>query len=199
MRSLVRSFKDSQGVDRTVVGCSSLFAIRGAFVETLKDEAEKCCSRSVASARAESRCGAAGFLGIVVLHVQDAADLRLRSKKLAMQELPRRSRASNVLANVMVLYVGDCQIAVPSELVPLARKNANTLATALDIELRRVCTGAGLASGGGSAPAGDGPWTWFLYIIVQDGVLPIWQRLHSCWQWSVPRPLALAHATFWWR
>ena len=162
VRSLVRSFKDAEGVDQTVVGRSSLCEIRGAFVETLKDEVGKCCSRAVVSARTEPRCRAAGFLGVVLLHVQDAADLRLRSKSLGMPALPRRGRASNVLANVLEFYVGECTIAVPSELVPLARKNANTLATALDLELRRVCAGAGLA--------GDGPWAWLLHVILQDGV-----------------------------
>ena len=43
------------------------------------------------------------FHALVLVHAQDAADLRLRSREDYASSLPTRSRASNVLGQVVTL------------------------------------------------------------------------------------------------
>ena len=136
----------------------------------------------------------------MLVHAHDAADLRLRSREDIAAGLPTRSRASNVLAQVLTLYVGDHRISWPTELVALGSKDADTLVTALETRLREISDKAGFAfteqasaggvpASGGAVPAKGGGvparaggvpavsgagfgavWTWLLHILLQDGI-----------------------------
>ena len=79
------------------------------------------------------------FVPFLCLHVQDGADIRMRSPD---DEDPRafmcRSRSSNVLDQVVTLYTNFERVSIPMELVPLGSKSADTLVTALDKALK-VC------------------------------------------------------------
>ena len=99
---------------------------RGAFVKTLKTETQVHACRRVAADRARAQAEHHGFHFVVLLHSQDAADLRLRSRSDYTLRLPARSRASNVLGQVVTLYVRDLRISLPTELVALGSKDAET-------------------------------------------------------------------------
>ena len=116
LRSLVRSFKDIQGQDGTVVGRDSIKAARGAFVKTLKVETGAYSCRVVVADRAGAVEDRMDFHVVVLVHGQDAADIRLRCREDYTSGLPTRSRASNVLGQVVTLYVNNHRIAWPTEL-----------------------------------------------------------------------------------
>ena len=181
LRSLVRSFKDIRGQDTAVVSRTTVKAARGALVKTLKIETGAHASRVVAADRARAEAAKHEFHFVSVVHSQDAADLRLRSREDYASGLPTRSRASNVLGQVTTLYVGDSRIPWPTELVALGAKDADTLVTALEKTLRDISDKAGFACGSllanGGAPASSGEpaggglvWTWVLHILLQDGI-----------------------------
>jgi len=181
LRSLVRSFKDIKGQDATVVSRTTVKAARGALVKTLKVETGAHACRVVAAVRARAEAEKHAFHFVVLPLSQDAADLRLRSREDYASGLPARSRASNVLGQVATLYVGDCRIAWPTELVALGCKDADTLVTALEKTLRDISDKAGFAHGSllansgapassGEPASGGGVWTWVLHIILQDGI-----------------------------
>ena len=181
LRSLVRSFKDIRGQDTAVVSRPTVKTARGALVKTLKIETGAHASRVVAADRARAEAAKHEFHFVSVVHSQDAADLRLRSREDYASGLPTRSRASNVLGQVTALYVGDSRISWPTELVALGAKDADTLVTALEKTLRDISDKAGFACGSllanGGAPASSGEpaggglvWTWVLHILLQDGI-----------------------------
>ena len=131
LRSLARSFQDIQGKDSTVVSRPTIKAARGALVETLKVETGAHARRVVAADRARAGANNETFHALVLVHAQDAADLRLRSREDFASGLPTRSRASNVLGEVVTLFVKDHRISWPIELVALGCKNAGTVVSAL--------------------------------------------------------------------
>ena len=135
-----------------MVSRSSIKCCRGAFVKVLKMETQKHARRCVAAERARAQAEHHEFHFVVLMHSQDAADLRLRSRSDYTLRLPARSRASNVLGQVVTLYVRDLRISLPIELVALASKDAETLATVLEKTLCDISDNAGFAPASGGAP-----------------------------------------------
>jgi len=196
----MRSFSDVAGVDRTIVGRTSIRHIRNAFCETYKSWIADC----VASVCGQALLNGSGsvFVPFLCLHAHDGADIRMRSPD---DEDPRafmcRSRSSNVLGQVVTLYTNFERVSIPMELVPLGSKNADTLATALDKALRYVSACAFPVSTGGngklassgvkSASSGGaaGPEKWFLHILLGDGVGTNEAAAKTLWKMALDAPI----------
>ena len=91
-----------------------------------------CASESAAAATG------APFHTIVLTHVQDEADLRLRSFFDQRPDAPSRGRASKVQQHVCTLFAYGSDSTVPTELEALAEKRAVTLATSFEGVLRNL-------------------------------------------------------------
>ena len=139
-------------------------------------------ARAVAGAGAEASPGAAPGTGrsaregeaalralrtihlVTCLHVQDEAGLGLRSF-LAGLDHTSRSRTTKVQSHVVRLTIDGVAMDFPSELDPLANKQADTLATSLlRVRDRAIAV---VLRGIGDNPTGE---VWFWHVIVGDGV-----------------------------
>ena len=78
------------------------------------------------------------FLPVTLVHVQDEADMRLRSGDAREAKLPRRGRASKVQLHVLRCAVGHYDQEIPTELEALGDKSASTLATSLEMLMRKT-------------------------------------------------------------
>ena len=78
-RSLAQSFRDVMGVDSNTVSRFSIQRIKDAFVEMYKEMVLKICKGLISAHYAQSKYDSKEFASLFLLHVQDEADLRLRS------------------------------------------------------------------------------------------------------------------------
>ena len=173
-RALAQSFVDVAGSDVTTVGRTSIGKIRDAWVEMYKPMVLRTGADLVAFTVQGAAVAGAGFAPIFLLHVQDEADIRLRSSDVRDgPAMPSRSRASKVQQNCLTLFgAGQQQVAIPTELEALGDKTAPTLATSFERLLRAVA--AQILPSPQAADLGPqpqaGPEVWMFHILVGDGI-----------------------------
>ncbi|CAK0857217.1 unnamed protein product [Prorocentrum cordatum] len=135
------------GGDRAPVGQGFIGRVRDAFAATLKDfQKHELNALCAAALDAREAAGQQGPCVVYLVHVHDEAQMRLRSFQTDANAtpgmpLPRgvgvggdafsRSREAKVQNNVIRVATGDACLQWLTELQPLARKTADTLAAAL--------------------------------------------------------------------
>ena len=155
-----------------VAGCSrtTITAIKDAFVEVVKNENVKEISSTIAAVAAQARVAristpaALCVRAVVMLHLQDEADMRLRSMKTC-NDPPSRGRSSKVQQHAVTLRVAGSAVDVITEVEALADKRAVTLATSLDGVLRSTL--AAVVEGIGESD--DVDW-WYMHVVVGDNI-----------------------------
>ena len=91
-----QSFRDVVGLDTNTVSKTTIGKVRDAWVEFYKPMVLKVGAEEVTGAIGAATGTRAGFAPIYILHVQDEADIRLRSGEADGIAIPRRSRASKL-------------------------------------------------------------------------------------------------------
>jgi hypothetical protein len=133
-RTVVEWARDFNLDEEQVIGYSSVGFVRDAFCEVLKEMNRQELVSAV------SGLGASGSsresLPIYITHVHDEALLRMRSYLQSgahSQQGPRlcRSRHSKILNHVVGLHLGSAALDWHTELQPLSKKDASTIASAL--------------------------------------------------------------------
>ena len=104
----------------------------------------------VAAAVADAIHSRADFAPVYYLHVQDEADIKLRSRADDGIEVLRRSRASKVQQNVLAICDTHASLDVPTELIALGDKTALTLATCFESLVRSTASTILRATCGGA-------------------------------------------------
>ena len=103
------------------------------------------------------------FLSVTLVHVQDEADIRLRTDDEREETLPKRGCASKVQMHVVELVVGEVHHKIPTELEALGDKTTSTLATSLEGTMRNTLRDV--------LPANDtGPEIWVSHLIIGDAI-----------------------------
>ena len=133
-RALAHSFRAVAGTDDCTVSRPTISKIKDAWVEMYVEMVHKSARNAV-----EAHIASAPIKAIYLVHVQDEAEIRLRSGDIRDgPSLPRRGRASKVQAHVVTLVAGRSRVDIPTELEALGDKTAQTLATSLESLLRRI-------------------------------------------------------------
>ena len=128
-----------------------VFKVGAAFVEA-------CASRA--------KDAKANFAPVFFVHVQDEADIRLRSESARDgPRVPSRSRSSKVQQHVLTIHDARGRVLdLPMELEALGDKSAPTLATSFERMLRSV------AASVLPQPQAGMPEVWIIHIIIGDGI-----------------------------
>ena len=115
-RSLADSFHLVAGFDGTTVSRPSIGKIKAAWVEMYLSMVKSKIRDTVAAQLRPCANGMRTFLPVTLVHVQDEADIRLRSGDARETNLPKRGRASKVQCHVMRFCVGhhEMEISGPS-------------------------------------------------------------------------------------
>ena len=137
-RSIADSFHLVVGLDATTVSRTSIGKIKAAWVEMFVRMVKSKVRDTVAAHLRSCSKARRPFLPVTLVHVQDEADIRLRSGDARDAELPRRGRASKVQLHVLRLAVGHHQHEIPTELEALGDKTAGTLATSFENLMRNT-------------------------------------------------------------
>ena len=138
-RALADSFRVAAGFDSTTVSRPSILKIKAAWVEMYTRMVFKVCREWVEAHMNSSKRNGRKFAVLTVTHIQDEADLRLRSAEARDgPKMPRRARASKVQLQVVTLAAGPFRREIPTELEALGDKTAGTLATVLEATMRRT-------------------------------------------------------------
>ncbi|MEC9253541.1 MAG: hypothetical protein VX863_01705, partial [Candidatus Thermoplasmatota archaeon] len=126
------------GTDECTVSRPTISNIRDAWVEMYTEMVYRNANVSVAAHFASGVSPKSVF----IVHVQDEADIKLRSGDARDgPSMPRRGRASKVQAHVVTVVVGQSRHDIPTELEALGDKTAPTLATSLEAVLRKIVSG----------------------------------------------------------
>ena len=150
-RGMAQSFRDVVCSDSNTVSRYSIGRVRDAWVELYKVMVFKVGADMVADAVGAAT--GAEFVPLYILHVQDEADIRLRSgDALDGPAIPRRSRASKVQQNVVELVTDAGNLEIPTELEALGDKTAATLATCFERLLRSIAASVLPPTGGDGQP-----------------------------------------------
>ena len=186
-RSLARSFRDVVGLDENTVGRDAIHRVRGAWVESYKAMVMKLGAERVVGALGAARHSRAAFAPIFLVHVQDEADIRLRSREDDGLPVPRRSRASKVQQNVVDLVTISGSLNIPTEMEALGDKTSATLATSFERLVRHIAAGVLPATSGTAKPpaAKHTPEIWLFHVLVGDGIATNYaaaRRLWACLQ-----------------
>ena len=186
-RGKAQSFQDVAAfgtADVKTVGRTTISRVRDAWVEMYKPMVYKAAADRVAAATGAAKKAKAEFVPVFLLHVQDEADIRLRSSgRLDSIAIPRRSRASKVQQNVVELGLVDGSMEIPTEIEALGDKTAATLATCFE-NLVRLISARVL----GQQPQAH-PEVWLVHIIVGDGIATNESAAKSLWSLVKQRPL----------
>ena len=113
------------------------------------------------------------FLGVILLHVQDEAELRLLSSDSSSRPgLPRRSRTSKVQLHVVRLLCKRKEFQLPQELQALQDKTAATLTTSLLSVLQTwmPTVQAALSKAAARTGSRSPKEIWFTHCLVGDGI-----------------------------
>ena len=137
-RALADSFHLVAGLDGTTVSRPSIGKIKAAWVEMYVRLVKKKTNETVAAHLRSCAMARRPFLPVSLVHVQDEADIRLRSGDARDTKLPTRGRASKVQLHVLRLAVGHHQHEIPTELEALGDKSTGTLATSLEGVMRNT-------------------------------------------------------------
>ena len=193
-RALEQALHLGAGSDTTIISRWSVGNVRSAWCEMHEAMVQRHCRAVVEKAVVEARRCGTTFVPVLLLQVQDEAELRLLSTDARDgPTVPKRGRASKVQVNVATLLVGDTHIALPQELQALGNKLAVTLATCFDILLRRlvpaVLPGSGAAATAVPASgAAAGPPVWFVHVLVGDGIGTNEAAAKQLWANGLRRP-----------
>ncbi len=127
-----------------------------------------------ARATVHGHFASAPLKAIYIVHVQDEADIRLRSGDARDgPSVPRRGRASKVLGHVVTLVAGRSRRDIPTELEALGDKTASTSATSLESLLRRIVAFVlPEHSAHGIGAREEQAERWVIHVIVGDGIPP---------------------------
>ena len=167
-RSLAQSFLDCVGSDVNTVSRTSIGRVRDAWVELYKPMVLKVAANLVGFTMASAAATGAAFAPVFFLHVQDEADIRLRSADARDgPAMPSRSRASKVQQHVLTIFAAGGQVDVPTELEALGDKTAATLATSFERLLRSVVASVLPAA---TAQPQARPEVWVVHVLMGDGI-----------------------------
>lgn len=167
-RGMEHCFRDVVGADGNLLSRRTIGRVRDAWVELYKSMVLKVGADRVAGAIGAANDARVGFAPLYILHVQDEADIRLRSGDALGVAIPRRSRASKVQQNVVELITNVGSLDIPTELEALGDKTAATLATCFERLLRSIA--ANVLPPTSPRAASTEPETWLFHIIVGDGI-----------------------------
>ena len=137
-RAIAQSFHQVVGLDATTVGRTSIGKIKAAWVEMFLRMVKSKIRDTVAAHLRSCSMAQRPFLPVTLVHVQDEADMRLRSGDARDAKLPTRGRASKVQLHVLRLAVGHHVHEIPTELEALGDKSASTLATSFERLMRNT-------------------------------------------------------------
>ena len=179
-QGLVDAFKMAVASDSSALSRLSMGSIKPSFLEFWKEmnhskvrEFVSMQLREVVSGTALGVSAVPPFLGVILLHVQDEAELRLLSSDSSSRPgLPRRSRTSKVQLHVVRLLCKRKEFQLPQELQALQDKSAPTLATSLLSVLKTWMPTVQAASPKAAARTGSRSpkEIWFTHCLVGDGV-----------------------------
>ena len=131
------AFRDVCDVDANILSRPTIGKIKDAFAEVLKKMMFTIAAGTTRAAEAAAAATGAEFINVAMTHIQDEADLRLRSFfENRPDNAPSRGRSSKVQQNVVKLFAYGCECVIPTELEALANKSAATLATTFESLLR---------------------------------------------------------------
>ena len=166
VRSVEQSFADVLGSDFRTISRGSLNAVRDAWVEFYKPMVLEAGGRLVDACLRRAVEFKAGFAPVYLVHVQDEADIRLRSESARDGPVvPSRSRSSKVQQHVLTMHGAGGQVLdLPMELEALGDKSAPTLATSFERMLRWVSAGVF------PQPQAGKPEVWVFHILLGDGI-----------------------------
>ena len=196
MRGLAITCRDFFGEDsNTPCSRPTMSKIRDAFVEVVKDisASELAAAIRVLSAASSNIGQPRCFLTITMLHVQDEADMRLRSELPDNFDCktPSRSRSSKVQNHIVTVHLPQgAKLTVPVELDALADKTSRTLATSFYAVVRNVSKIVLGAVGNTSAA-----W-FFVHILVGDGIASNARAARLLWAMSTLAPPVDARMTY---
>ena len=166
-RALAHSFKVAAGTDACTNSRPTMTKIRDAWTEMYKAMVYTSTRKAV-----ETHFACAPLKTMFIVHVQDEADIRLRSGDARDgPSLPRRGRSSKVQAHVVTVVAGSSRRDIPTELEALGDKTAATLATSMETLLRGI-VGSVLPerSAHGHGAREEQAERWIVHIVVGDGV-----------------------------
>ena len=179
-RGLTKAFRDVVAVDKNPVSRPTIEKVRGAWVEFYKKMVTTEAARRVAGGLHAARISGVAFVAVIGLHVQDEADIRLRSGIGGVEGVPGRSRASKVQQHVFQLATSRGTMELPMELEALGDKTAKTLCTSLELVTRSIADNVLLpATGVGAKPQASASAKlrgkpqadiWFFHILVGDAI-----------------------------
>lgn len=187
-RALAQAFRDVAGSDACTVSRSTIGRIKDARAEMYPEMVLQAVAMSLGAHKADATHHGRPFVTMHMLHVQDEAELRLRSGDVwDGPDVPRRARASKVQQHVLSVVVGHRQWEIPTEMEALGDKRAGTLATSLDSLLRR--TWAAVARGLANVNRGGQGDIWIVHHLVGDGIATNEAATRILWSCAQERPL----------
>ena len=173
-RSLADSFHLVAGLDATTVSRPSIGKIKAAWVDMFVRMVKSKCSDTVAAHLRSCLRKRRPFMPVTLVHVQDEADIRLRSGDARDTNLPTRGRASKVQLHVLRLAVGHHQFDIPTELESLGDKSTGTLATTLEglmrNTMRDILPKLDHDDEAARTLLGRGPEIWVIHLLIGDAI-----------------------------
>ena len=175
-RGLTKAFRDIVGLDANTVSRPTIDKVRGAWVEFYKKIMMKLAADRVAATLAAANIERVAFAFVILMQVQDEAELRFRSGELQdLLGIHSRGRASKVQQHVVTLITKHGALELPTEMEALGDKTALTLCTSFERLVRSIVDGVFPATGVGAVPqasvAGRPPAeVWLLHVLVGDGI-----------------------------
>ena len=125
-------------MDKNSVSRPTILTIRAAWVHHYKKMVMDLAAQRVGGAIASATIRRIPFVVLLIRHVQDEADMRMRSGEDHGGNLPSRSRSSKVQQQVVELFAGGDVLEIPTELEALGDNTAATLCTSLERCVRSV-------------------------------------------------------------
>ena len=172
-RALADSFHLIAGIDATTVSRPSIAKIKAAWVEMFVKMVKSKANDTVAAHLRSCAMTKRSFLLVTLVHIQDEADIRLRSGDARDIKLPTRGRASKVQLHVLRLAVGHHEHEIPTELEALGDKTTGTLATSLEGLLRKTMADILPQVDDDEAKRtllGRGPEIWVVHLLIGDAI-----------------------------
>ena len=181
-RALTKSFAVVAGVDRNTVSRPSIGAIKDAWAEMYIAMTLRVARSLVATHLQASSVQKQRFAAVHLMHVQDEADLRLRSgDPRDGPALPRRGRASKVQQHVVTLVAGHRRQEIVTDMEALGDKTAKTLRTSLERVVRMVCGNLHLCD--------RKQELWFAHHLIGDGIATNGAAAKLLWACVQSQPL----------
>ena len=189
--AISQAFRDATGSDKGIVSRITIGRIKDAWVEAYVKMVFAEVSSFVAAHMASASQAKQDFAAIHLIHIQDEADLRLRSNDARDgPRMPRRSRASKVQQHVVTIVASHRRSEIPTEMEALGDKTAATLATVFEALLRRTI--AAVTASASTTDLGSHrrqPRTWIVHYLVGDGINTNEAAAKLLWSCVRQRPL----------